>query len=201
MSRLTQNDRPARVWAQPLLLAALAVACTQTNTVADGSGGVDSTAGDDTGAGSVECPIDDYPELSPDCQRFLDNPTDGLQVELNRTTACSDPPPLGAPAETCWDDGTTGTERYVGFCINVDDLGICVPGHLGIDPTGSYVVWDDQIECIDGEVSVTTDGARTCVPLCSGQSDGDVGSACAGGRVCTKLRTDVGEVVVCGGQG
>ena len=185
-----------------LLLLLLAVALLgpgcAVRSYEDGPDDDDATDDDDDDDDDA-CPIDAYPVLSPDCELFVDNPIDGIQPVLNRTTACSDPPPLGQPAAPCWDDGPTGYERYLGFCINLDDLGVCTPGHLGPDDSGEWLEWDDQLDCIDGEVSVTSAGAKTCLPLCVGQGDEDVGAACAGGRECIKTNTDAGEQVVCGG--
>ena len=190
-------------WGAVVALLLWLPGCSETTTVAwdDDDASDDDLADDDTADDDADaCPVEDYPDLSPDCELFLDNPIDGIQPVLNRTTACDDPPPLGQPAQVCWDDGPSGTERYLGFCINIDDRGVCVPGHLGLDASETQVVWDDQLDCIPGETSITTAGAKTCVPLCVGQGDQDVGAPCAGNRACVKMGTDSGEQVVCGGD-
>jgi len=141
-----------------------------------------------------------YPARSPDCKKFLGNSTQGLQAALNRTSACSNPPALGQQAVKCWDDGPVGTERYVGFCINVDNKGVCVVGHLGGPASSSTLSWDDQLDCIAGEAVKLTGGAKTCLPLCAGQTDKDANAPCGGGRRCVKTKVQEGERYVCGGQ-
>ncbi len=183
------------------LAFATLMACGGAPTSKDGITDTDATNDTDlaSGGGQGDCPVSGYPTASPTCDHFLNNPIDGLQAALNRTTSCNNPPRSGQPASACWDDGPTGTERYLGFCVGFDGVGVCVPGHLGPDQTGQYLVWDAAITCIDGEAAITTDGAKTCVPLCPDQTDAGVGASCAGDRSCVKSKTDGGQKVVCAG--
>jgi hypothetical protein len=164
-----------------------------------GGGAADLGAAKDAAAAGG-CPVAGYPARSPACDKFLANPKDGLKAALNRTSTCTNPPALGQPAAKCWDDGPVGTERYAGFCINVDGRGVCVIGHLGGPAGSTTLTWDDKLDCIDGEAAKTTAGAKTCLPLCAGQTDKDNGAPCAGGRYCVKTKVEGGERFVCGGK-